>query len=284
MICSYFLEYFVIFFKFEINNNLRTQFKLSNVAVMISAITEFKLLDEKLTLTFPIQYSYKNGTGGFFRVGDESVSGLVTDSSGNVNYVKLIDQLYEPHIFNFGFEIGFDSKNLFGDYFQYQVTNKNYFSLSYLEGYLEGYPDPELFFYEILENNFIIHAYRYHQLRIFLNGGFGLAWNARTIHSDTDLIFAYDPETDSWDNMDDLYQYNGDTGEYQYNNDGIESLWSDRLTAHVISFDVGTVISIIENLDFGLSYSTPKLRLGVTNPIGTQQNYGTFKIWTELRF
>jgi hypothetical protein len=182
-----------------------------------------------------------------------------------------------------GLTIGFDTKNLLGNLFELAITNKNYLNIN--QFYYTDAP-AEIFFYEILENQFIFHPARFEKLVIFLNGSFALAYNARTIHSDTQLLYAYDPQTDTWDNMDsDYLPYIDESGalKYRYTPADQAALWQSRFSGNIITFDVGMVMSIVKNVDFGVSYNAPKFLIGANNIIGNQQNYGIIKIWTELK-
>lgn len=257
------------YIELALNTNLATNYHLGTTAFMLSFDSKFNLLDNKLYLALPVQYSFKDGKGGFFRVGDERVKGkLPNNPFGDTTYVKLIDQLYETHIVNLGFEIGFDSNTLFGHLFQYKVKNSIYFS--YMQPTILDYrPVPaEIFFYEILENDFIFHTAGA-KITLFLNGGYGMARNARVIHSDSSFVYSYDVNNDQW-------------------NEGrgnVDDLWVDRWEmANVFNLEVGMVAQIVKNVEIGVGFYSPKLLAGARNPVGNQNSFGTFKIWTELKF
>ena len=234
--------------KFELNWNINAKFAIQNVATMISFLTELTLLNEKLYIKFPLIYSYKYGKGGFLRVGNENI--------------KFLDQLYEDYIFNMSLIIGFDSKTLFGDTFQYKVSNIIHFTTIYFE-----YP-AELYFYEILKNEFILNNVGPEKITFYLNFNFGLARNSRIVDSTTEFKYKYDSSLDTWVDV----------------KKGEPMKWNRWSGGNALSFDLGVNFDIIKNLSVGISAESPKLLLGVVNPIGNQQSFGTFKVWSEIKF
>jgi len=234
--------------KFELNWNINAKFAIQNVATMISFLAELTLLDEKLYIKFPLIYSYKYGKGGFLRVGNENI--------------KFLDQLYEDYLFNMSLIAGFDSKTFFGDTFQYKVSNTIHFTAIYFE-----YP-AEIYFYEILKNEFILHNLGPEKITFYLDFTFGLARNARLIDSTTEFKYKYDSTLDTWVDV----------------KNGEPMKWKRWPGGNALSFELGVNFDIIKNLAVGISAESPKLLLGVINPIGNQSSFGTFKLWSEIKF
>lgn len=234
--------------KFELNWNINAKFAIYNVATMLSFLLEFTLLNEKLYIKFPLIYSYKYGRGGFLRVGNENI--------------KFLDQLYEDHIFNMSLIVGFDSKSLFGDTFQYKVTNTIHFTAIYFE-----YPS-EIFFYEILKNEFILNNVGPEKITFYVDFIYGFAKDVRFVDSTTEFKYKYDQTLDTWVDV----------------KNGKSMKWNRWGGGNCLSFELGVNFDIIKNLSVGISAESPKLLLGVVNPIGNQQSFGTFKLWSEIKF
>lgn len=234
--------------KFELNWNINAKFAIQNVATMLSFLTELTFLNEKIEIKFPLIYSYKYGKGGFLRVGNESV--------------KFLDQLYEDYIFNMSGIVSFDSKRLFGDTFQYKISNSLLFSLIYFESPVE------LYFYEILKNEFILNNVGLDKIIFYLDFTIGSITDVRIVDSTTEFKYKYDSTLDSWIDV----------------KNGEKMKWKRWNGGAALSFSLGVNFYIIKNLSVGISADSPKLLLGVVNPIGNQQSFGTFKLWSEIKF
>lgn len=236
-------------FKLEFNYNINAFFALSQVATMFSIFPELTVLDKKLFFKFPILYSFKNGVNGFLRVGNDSV--------------KQLDQLYENHVFSFSFIAGFDSRNLFGDIFRLKVSNQLHFTNLYVSF-------NETYFYEIFRTEFIADNIPDGptSMNFYLEFGYGFAQNARLIDSQTNLKYQYDYEKDAWVDV-----LNGETMKWRKLNQG-----------NVLRFETGFIFDIIKNLQVGFSAESPYLLLSAINPIGAQQSFGVFKLWSEIKF
>lgn len=245
--------------KLEFNCNLNVFIKYAQVATMVSFFPEFTLLNNKLFFSMPIIYSFKNADrGGFFRAGHEDI--------------KWLDQLYDDHILNLGFTLGFDSQKLFGHTFQYRVTNSIYFT--YFKQWqpefypaISSFPREEVYFFDIIKNEFILNEIGPEKLAFFIEFGIGYTSNARLIESTTNLKYEYDRDNDIWIDT----------------KDGEIMEWKRWRESAVVSLKTGFNLDIFKNLSVGFSAESPKLLLGAINPIGNQQSFGLFKIWSEIK-
>ncbi len=259
-------------FKIEFNFNLNYYVHDNILSTIFSLVPEFVLLNEKLFFSLPIIYSYKSPgnynfvNGGFQRIGHKDV--------------KWIDQLYDNHIINLNFKMGFDSRKLFGDIFQYRLINDVYFA--YLREWFEGwgadnyysyYPDSsEVYFFEILRNEFILNDIVIEKLLIYTDFGFGYSNNAKVLFEGDQPKYAYDRDGDIW--VDTL--------------DGDQMQWKRRNLGWVMSYEIGAYIDIVKNLSVGLSFNSPKILISELkeghNPIGNQNSYFLMKLWSEIKF
>ncbi|MBN2546794.1 MAG: hypothetical protein JXB50_13425 [Spirochaetes bacterium] len=264
-------------FKIAFNFNLNYYIHDNIISTIFSLIPEFVLLNEKLFFSLPIIYSYKSPgnynfvNGGFQRIGHKDV--------------KWIDQLYDNHIINLNFQMGFDSKNLFGDIFQYRIINNVYFA--YLREWYEGwgsnnyysyYPDTsEVYFFEILRNEFILNDIVIEKLVIYADMGYGFSNNAKVIYQSTPLKYSYDREGDIWEDT----------------LDGEQMKWKRWNQVWVMSYEIGAYVDIVKNFSIGLSFNSPKILMNELktdsgnsfhNPIGNQNSYVLMKLWSEIRF
>lgn len=251
--------------KLEFNVNLNVNIVFAQVSTLLSFLPELTILKERFFFSLPIIYSFKNrGRGGFQRIGHSDVA--------------WIDQLYDDHIFNMGFILGFNSTNLFGNTFQYKITNSIYFT--YIKPYeIKYYKDlyysdkfnlfeaGEYYFFEVLRNDFIFHDIGPKQLNMYFEFGLGYTKNAKVLFENTNLKYIYDRERDTW--VDTMYGK-----EYEW------LRWGDVV---VLSFKTGFSIDIIDNFGIGFDVESPKLLLNTINPIGNQQSYGLFKLWSEIK-
>ncbi|MBN1214626.1 MAG: hypothetical protein JXA99_04215 [Candidatus Lokiarchaeota archaeon] len=253
------------FIKLETNFNLNVHIVTNQLATIVSFISDFTLLKGKLNLSFPLIYSFKNaGRSGFQRVGHEDVYWL--------------DQLYDDHILNIGFNIGFDSLKLFGDVFQYKVTNKFYFTYileydnnNYAYNYLNHFSGHERYIHDIIRNEFILNYLGPEKLVFYVEHGLCHQNNARMVDSSTQFKYTYDRNTDSW----------VDTMENELMS------WERWPNALILSAEVGFYADIFKNLSVGLSAESPKLLLNPPTSddiIGNQQTYGIFKLWSKINF
>ena len=244
----------------ELNYNLNVHIEEPAFSNIISFIPSFTLLDKKINLSIPFIYSFKNPDlrGGFQRIGHGDV--------------KWVDQLYEDHIIHLGCIAGFDSQKLFGNIFQYKITNSVYFAyLLQSNRFDDGkvfYETPERFFYEILKNEFILKELGPETINMFIEFGLGYENNARVVDSSTVFKYTYDRDRDTWIDND---------------KNGIMQ-WRRWGEAAVVGFKVGVIFDVIKNFSVGFSAESPKLSLNVPNPIGYQQSFGLFKLWTEIKF
>lgn len=252
------------YLKLEGNWNMNVHIATAQFATILSFFPELKILQNKLSLSLPIIYSFKNyGRGGFLRVGNQ--------------VVKITDQVYDDHVFQMGFIAGFDSQKLFGSVFQYKVTNKIYYA--YLlqndpafyswEHNLDG---AEYYFFELLSNEFILNNMGPDKLAFFFNFGVGYNKNARLVYNDFDERFTYDAnENKLTDTQPELEV----------------TPWK-RSQHHmtVLSFDVGFYMDIFKNLSMGLTVESPKIAISEETPnvLGDQQSYAVFKLWSEIKF
>lgn len=242
--------------RLETNWNMVTHIQYSSFASILSVNPEFILLNQKLSFALPFIYSYKYNQSGFVRVGNENLFWLTQD--------------LDDHMINLGFTTKFDSTNLFGDLFQFITTNRFYFTNNYI--YSSG--KPETFIYEIIRFDWILHDIGPSKMDMFFEFGYGAARDARLVDencyvSSTSTIY-YDNSAGKW--------YDSSTGKEVYT--GTMSRWS----GNVISIQTGFNIDIIKNLSVGFSAESPKLLLGDTNAIGDQHSFGTFKLWSEIKF
>ena len=246
------------FFGINTSWNMNVPFAYKGFSTIVSFVPELTILNGKLSFYLPFIYSYKNNRdGGFVRAGNESIA--------------WFDQLDEDHVINFGFIAQFDSKDLFGDIFEYVLTNKIYFTDNHIMYYKDNYTqfvnDPEIFFYEIFRNEFVLNQIPMgpQRISIYLDFGYGLASNARIINSnyyyDSDKLKWYDSTTGKEVSIDKDYRWNG----------------------HVMSIETGIVVEMIKHLTIGFSAESPKILIGGTNPIGDQRSFGTFKLWSEIK-
>lgn len=153
------------FLRLEINNNLKHHIATQDTAYFFSFNPELSVLDGMLNFKMPIQYSYKNKTGGFLLV-------------ENAN-IYSIDQIREEHIFNMGINIDFSTKHLLSETFEIKFANDLYIT-SVNDLYTET------FFYEILKTDFIFKnvpflglSYYINKIALFVDFGFAVAHNAR---------------------------------------------------------------------------------------------------------
>ena len=234
--------------KIEANWSINAQFALMTVATMFSIYPEFRLLNSKLFFKLPIVFSYKNGTGGFLRAGNASV--------------KWIDQLYEDVVYSMSFVVGFDSTNLFGEIFEFILTNKMHFTYMYSQF-------DEAYLYEIVRFDFAFNHIPSGPLKfdMFVEFGMGYAYNARLVDSNTYLKYEYDDKHDRW---------------LAINTDK-ELEWT-KFSGTVLRVETGFYFDVIENFSVGFSAESPYLLANFVNPIGNQQTFGTFKLWSEIRF
>ena len=183
-------------FKLELDYDLNVNIVTAELASLVSFSSEFTFLNNKMNISLPIIYSFKNNGGsGFQRIGNE-------DSSGNANIPgqQYIDQLYDDHILNLGFITTFDSRNLLGDIFEYKVTNKIYYTLMAQYGQHDnpnnpgGISDPEQYFFEILRNEIILNNLNVHKLSLYIETGLGYLTNAKMVDSTTNFGFIYNRE------------------------------------------------------------------------------------------
>ncbi len=253
------------YIKLEANFNLNVHIVTNQLATAVSFIPEFSLLKGKLNFSIPLIYSFKNaGRGGFQRIGHEDV------------YWR--DQLYDDHILNLGFNIGFDSLKLFGDVFQYKITNKFYFTYilehstnNYAYNYLDHFSGHERYLHEILRNEFILNYLGPERLVFYVEHGLCHQNNARIVDSSTQFKYKYNRDTDSWE----------DTMENELMS------WERWSNAVIASAEIGFYTDIFKNLTVGFSVESPKLLLNppTSNDIlGNQQTYGIFKLWSTIKF
>ncbi|OHD19579.1 MAG: hypothetical protein A2086_15160 [Spirochaetes bacterium GWD1_27_9] len=232
--------------KLALDWNLDAYFASKAVSTILSFSPEVVLFNKRFTFSIPFIYSFKTNQGGFIRIGNESV--------------KWLSQEYEDHIINLGFKIGFDSTNLFSDFFRYSVSNQIYFVYNYVNN------NPEIFFYEILKNEFIFTDVGPKTLKLYVDFGIGAAKNVRLMSSN----YYYDTVNNRWVDKTTRKTVTLDQ----------KNRWGEW---NVLSIETGFSMDIIKNLSWGIALESPKLLLGVENPIGTQKNFGTIKIWSELK-
>jgi hypothetical protein len=242
--------------KIEFDVDLNVEIAFLKVATLISFTPEFKLANGSFNLSMPVIYSYKNaGRSGFQSVGDPDV--------------RLIDQLYDDHIFNFGLLLGFDSQKLFGTFFQYKATNSIY--TAYIQSSDKNsknkVPGPEVYFFEVLRNELILNDFGIDRLSMFFEFGLGYVYNAKMLFKNTKLKYVYDHAIDSWVDT---------TG-----NNKIDWVrWGNIL---VMSFKTGVDVNIFKNFAVGFSAESPKILINVINPVGNQQSFALFKIYNEIK-
>ncbi len=228
----------------EFNWNLNTHFDRGAVTTMISLFPELVLLNKSLVIEIPLLYSYRNGIDGIVRVGHEDV--------------KWIDQAYDDHMFNLEFVAGFDSQKIFGDYFRYIVKNRLYFT--YFRAVDPVYnsgrkiQDAEVYFYEILENEFVFYdlgdsTWSIKEFSFFVNFGLGSTYNAR-IFSDSSTVDTFER-------------------------------WGQHTA---LSLETGFKLVLMDKLAFGFTAESPKILVTAANPIRDQQSFGVFKLWSEVKF
>jgi len=160
------------------------------------------------------------------------------------------------------FIISFDSKNLFGDTFQYKISNTIHFTSIFFE-----YP-AELYFYEIFKNEFILNNVGPEKIIFYIDFTVGMVKDVRFVDSTTEYKYKYDETLDTWIDV----------------KNGKSMKWNRWTGGTSLSLDIGVNFDIIKNLSVGISCESPKLLLGVVNPIGNQQSFGTFKLWSEIKF
>jgi|GEM_PF-1356182 len=241
----------------NINANIVSQY----LATMLSFTPSFNLLNSKLTISTPVIYSFKNADrGGFLRMGHPDV--------------KWIDQLYDDHVLNIGIKLGFDSRNLFGDLFQYKVTNDTYITVIknmqpqfYL--FLDEELPLELYFFNIHKHEFTFNEFGPEKLSVFFEFGLGYTRNAKLIDSETQL----------------KYEYNRDRDVYVDTLDGERMKWHVWHSGLVLSFSGGIKIEIIKNFLVGLDIESPKICVNEQyHPLGNQRSFSVFKLWSEIKF
>jgi hypothetical protein len=237
-----------------VNWNLNVKVLTGNVATMISFLPEAVLFNNRFKISMPLVYSFKNGSGGFLSFGRE-------DSI-------RIDQV-DSHMFFFGLIASFDSRSLFGNMFRYKVTNKLYVNVNHQ--FTEN-STPEIYFYEIMQNEFLINNTGAERFAFFLNLGVGYAANARLIYSQ----YSFDVENNVW--MDTQagqpVDWNAATTSW-----GADTRWAGGA---VLDLSLGFEVDVIKNWTIGFAAESPKILTMTANPIGNQQNFGTFKLWTRI--
>jgi hypothetical protein len=236
------------------NVNIPFAFKDKGWASIVSFVPELTILNGKLSFYIPFIYSYKNNRNdGFVRVGNESVA--------------WFDQISEDHVINLGFITEFDSKDMFGDVFQYILSNRIYFTDNHLmsDNNNQYANKPEMFFYEILRNEFVINQIGPEKIMFYFEFGYGLASNARIINSN----YYYNSNNNKW-----IDSTTG--GQVVIDKD---SRWS----GNVISAETGIIVDMIKNLSIGFTVESPKIQVDGTNPVGDQKSFGTFKLWSEIK-
>ncbi len=259
--------------KFEVNCNLNVNIVYEYFALLTSTSLELSMFDKKMNISVPFIYSFKNaGRGGFLRVGDPDVPTHI-DADGNKYY--WLDQLYDDHVLNLGLVTGFDSTNLFGDLFEYKITNSMYFAymLQYDHHFYSNvneYPPPEIYFYNIHRHEFIFNEFGPKRLGFYVEFGVGYEQNARLVDSQTTFKFIYDRNTDTWTDTD--------------KNGGIVQ-WYRWPEAVVVSLKTGIYTDITKNFSIGLDAQSPKIHCIVSsNPIGDQNSFSLFILWSMIKF
>ena len=195
----------------------------------------------------PFIYSFKTKNGGFLRVGNENV--------------KWLDQEAEDHIINFGIDAKFDTINLLGNFFQ--IVFKELFLFSY-----NAIPSrPEIFLFQIFRNEFVFTDIGPLKLSLYYEIGYGYTKEPRLVSSN----YYYDSELSKWfDKSTNLEITIDHTRRWKHE-------------ASVLSFETGFDMLIMKNLSFGISIESPKLLVSSTTPIGRQNTFGIFKIWSEIK-
>lgn len=235
------------YLKISTSFNLNAHFATSSVAGILTFLPELRILNRKLFFQLPIIYSFKTKNGGFIRVGNESV--------------KWLDQEAEDHIVNLGFLAGFDTTNLLGDYFQILLKETFYFSYNAIGN------KPEIFLYQLFRNEFVFNDVGPKKLTLYYDVGLGYTKNPRIISTN----YYYDSDKEGW--------YDKTTGlaiTIDHNR-----RWNYQ--AYVLNIETGFYMDIIKNLSLGVSIESPKILLGGKDPIGTQNSFGMFKIWSEIK-
>ena len=268
--------------RLELDYNINVHIVNSYFANLISFLAEGSFFNGKFTFSLPVIYSFKNTgeRGGFQRIGNGDV--------------KYIDQLYDDHVLNTGLILGFDSKNLFGDLFELIFKNTFYYTLmipmdgrfySPKSSYpVKHYPGPEQYLFEIFRNDFVFNKFLPEKLGVYYEFGIGYLNNAKLIGNSVAVKYQYDRANDAWIDTDKHHIME----------------WPVWCQAAVVSVKTGIYVNIMKNLSVGFDAESPKLSLNTVgqkskkspynidpnsvNPIGNQQSYGVYKLWTEIKF
>ena len=228
--------------------SINSHFAYPSVATMFSFISEFVLLNNKLSISLPIIYSYKYRQGGFLSIGNEKY--------------KVLYQEAEDHLFNLGLIVNFDSRDIFGDTFQYSLNNKILLAVNSVEN------KPEVFFYEIFRNLWSFNDIGPKRLSFYFEIGYALGYDMRLIDSQ----YHYNPYTRTWHDL--------GNGNSIININTQAERWH---IGNILRLETGMDMLIMKNLSFGFSLESPKLFLGLKTPIDKQNYFVTLKIWSEIR-
>jgi hypothetical protein len=258
--------------KFDVNFNINANIVYQYFALLTSTNFAVNTVNDKFFINLPFVYSFKNANrGGFLRSGHEDV---VTSTDKDGNKIYWIDQLYDDHVINAGFITGFKSKDLFGDIFEYQVTNSIYFA--YMQQYdhrfyinVSKYPPAEIYFYNIHRHEFIFHEFGVSKLGFFFEYGLGYGRNMRLVDSETQFKYIYDRDNDTWTDTD----KGGDLVSWYRWNEGLIMFWQSSL-----------YLELTKNLSIGLDIKTPKIAINCSRPIGNQRSYSLIELWSEIKF
>ncbi len=228
--------------------SINTHFAYPSVATMFSFFPEFVLFNNKLSISIPLVYSYKYRQGGFLSIGNE-------------NY-KVLYQDAEDSLFNLGFIVNVDSRDRFGDMFQYSINNKILLAVNSVEN------RPEVFFYEICRNTWSFNDIGPKRLSLYFEMGYALGYDIRLISAN----YHYNPYTRYWyDESDNNTIVNVNTSTERWH------------IANILRFETGMDMLIMKNLSFGFSIESPKLFLGLNTPIDQQRYFTTIRVWSEIR-
>lgn len=225
--------------------NLKTQFAFKNVAFMFALNPELNLLYDCLHFAFPIQYWYKDGREGFFQV--ENIEN------------RVYAQMFEEHIFYAAFVSGFRSNKLFGDSFEYKLTNTVQATVTHSD-------EAETFIYEILRNEFNFYHVPFFGSYVIMDSisfyhdiGFGFGRNIR---------------------MENIIETQNNRGKTVQCRVPSKERWGG---GNLFYTEVGLNLNFSRYMTVGLSINTPAFLLGDWNTIGNQNTYCTIKLWSEIR-